>query len=118
MEGRLHHPPLPQVERVLARQEAFAEQPLGTFETPALVKEMGIRYEDISDPVGAAHEVHVDRPETEPAMSPCSRASPGQERERIAAEREKMTAGIAPRGPGRALVGAHGAQAYAIPRMV
>src|SRR5262245_22657309 len=49
MKCRLHQPTLAQVERLLAGQEAFAEQDLDAFETSALVKVLIVRDQHVSN---------------------------------------------------------------------
>src|SRR5215813_2995543 len=49
MKCRLHQPALAQMERVLAREEAFAEKDLDTFEPAALVEVLIVRDQHVSD---------------------------------------------------------------------
>ena len=59
MKRRLHQPALLHVHRILARQQALAEQPFGSLQPPAFDEEAVVGDEDVADVLRRIHEHDV-----------------------------------------------------------
>jgi hypothetical protein len=59
VERRLHQPALPQMDRALAGQQSFAENPLGALQPAALHEALVVRDEDVLDVLRIVDEEHL-----------------------------------------------------------
>lgn len=95
MKGRLQPPALPQVKRILARQQALAHQSLGARQGAPLVEVCLMGDQNVSDVVGMAEQKKAVEPESKLGDVTAPAGEVSEEARSIAIEFEEMPQGAA-----------------------